>query len=207
MWLRNWDNLFCAFFGLVGNSGSSFGDGSLGFTVPSGSSGSSIKFSQGTHKSVNGYGYSLVNNYSMFFHSGDTGIDSGTSSAGKFKIIVGTGTTPVTYDDFKLASELKDKSVLSHVQYKAEQIDYNNDTKTWGKRIIREFRNLSDDVLTITEIGVQCNVNADGSSGSTCYGVLVYREVLDEPLVVQPDQKFAISIPMYVQMIHHPDLA
>lgn len=192
MWLRNWDNAFCAMFGLGENTSASFKDGY-----------SALKFIGGNtynlHENSSGTNYVIsfprrASNYS-------TSINSSNLSSSVYEINVGTGTTEETYDDYKMESPLTSAS-LTHVEYLFESLGYDEETQTWGKKVTRAFRNATEEQLTITEIGIYMGMSTT-SSGTA----MVYHEILNEPIVVEPDQKFSVSIPMYAQMLHHPNLA
>ena len=192
MWLRNWDNAFVGVFGLGANTNATFGDGYVSLKFTNGSS----YYIHENSASQNPIVIGLPRSSSYY----STGINTTSSLGTKYEINVGTGTTPVTYNDYKMESPLTSSSI-THIGYSFESLGYDSTTKTWGKNVIRSFRNATNGQLTISEIGIYMGLS--GSNGGTA---LVYHEVLDEPIVVEPDQKFNICIPVYAQMLHHPNL-
>lgn len=100
-------------------------------------------------------------------------------------IIVGSGTTPVTSSDFQLEEEIT--TGLSSPSITREW------NATEGYLTYRKnMTNSSDTELTISEIGLTWGVIP--TAATTYYQVLVYREVLDTPLVVQPGETFTVSV-------------
>ena len=91
-------------------------------------------------------------------------------------IVIGKGTTPPVATDWALESE-----IYSGITYAAltSKINVTEGTLTYDKIM----RNDSDSEITISELGLTWTVsNTDKSY--TGYQILVYREVLDQPLVV-----------------------
>lgn len=212
MWLRNYDNILCSMFGAGAYNGggawntSTFADGSLkvknylgtevammNFTQPSGTSISNSAMEQFT-------GFCVALSHFTNYITPTNGISYSAAYPFSF-IAVGSGTTTPTYDDYNL--EAIHSSSLTHLGYKIQTIGYNDTDKSWGKRITRSFRNSSSNTITISEIGVYGCIPYGSNKTSHC---LLYREVLDTPITVEADQKFEVSVDMYCQMIHHPDL-
>lgn len=203
MWTRNYDNILCSRFG-SGRAGdmSNFGDGYFSVKkLDGGIARLSVNSLTSTVTSYNmNYGIALTNSDNTLIKK-STELSSGNYTY--FTINVGTGTTAPTYDDYILENPITSTSSLEVVSTTLSDLGFDSTTKTWGKRISRCFRNLTSSTMTISEVGIygSCNTN-----GSAAMWVLLYREVLAEPITVEPDQKFEVSVDSYCQMIHHPDL-
>lgn len=90
-----------------------------------------------------------------------------------FGIVVGTGTTAVSRDDFTLVNQVKHgfgTGQLVHGETTVEDVDGNPPSSVW--RVIRTFTNESSATITIREIGLVANCN--GRS------VLIARDVLSQ---------------------------
>lgn len=96
---------------------------------------------------------------------------------------VGTGTTPVTATDYKLEAE-----ITSGVN---RTISTTNDVAAGVMRRHMTITNSSTDFITITEIGITVMCN---SGYSTTARVLVYREVLEEPIVLAAGESFTFTL-------------
>jgi len=107
----------------------------------------------------------------------------GYGEAGK-GIVIGTGTTPVTLDDYKLEAKISHGTGAGQMVYK-EQSPHQHETTASGWRTImeRHFENQSGNSIYIGETGVQGKV---GTPGTAYCCVLVCRNVHD-PAVEVPD--------------------
>lgn len=101
-------------------------------------------------------------------------LNSFTSGGAYSYIVVGSGTTPATVDDYKLESQIT--SGLTGTS--AITVDEDNDAT-----YTLTLTNTSDADITIGEIGIfaSCFVN-NTSSGTDC--VLMERTVLDAPITI-----------------------
>lgn len=96
-------------------------------------------------------------------------------------LLVGTGTTPPTIDDYKLDSLVSNYTVLAQThtliaEYSASAFI-----------ITRTIQNPSlAEPLTIKEVGLF------GGDGQQLY--MLAREVLDEPVILQPGEKHAFTM-------------
>ena len=92
----------------------------------------------------------------------------------EYGIVVGTGSTPVTRDDYKLESLVPDGFADGQMVYgKTTVEDVNGDPPSSVFRIIRTFTNEGSTTITIYEIGLI--VKAQDKY------VLIARDVLDTP--------------------------
>lgn len=98
--------------------------------------------------------------------------------AGNF-MLLGTGTTPPTIDDYKLASFVKLTVVNSDQTYYSRKGSILTYTRT--------FRNDLSEAVTITELGMYIG----GPNTNKPY--LIAREVLAEPVVIQSGESKAFT--------------
>ena len=148
-----------------------------------------IKGTDGTNRiyirclsdSVSNYAYSPIN-----------GIHSQTQNYNDYgysNFVVGSGTTPVSEDDYCLESEI---TTLKAVAVTTSR-DYVNATVTFTKTMT----NTASDPIVVSEIGIvflcQYSTSSGGGSG-TAFPVLAYREVLDTPVTVGAGETFAVTI-------------
>ena len=96
----------------------------------------------------------------------------------KYGILVGTGTAPVTKDDYDLNSQIPDGFADGQMVHgKTTVEDVNGDPPSSVFRIIRTFTNEGSSTITVYEIGLVARVNEN----STVKYVLIARDVLDTP--------------------------
>lgn len=110
--------------------------------------------------------------------------DSSSVSTG---LICGSGDTPVTYDDYKLATELTSNEI-SFVSINYSDTTYDEATNSFKRTVKKIFAAKKD--LTIKEIGFANYVY----NGSGQYITLLYRKVLDEPISVQANSNFELTL-------------
>ena len=193
MFLRNYDNMmvldhFTADYTntyngsslLYINNSNAFGDGNI-----------NVKRSDG---SVAGFVKVYHSNHVLFI-----------APLSPQNICIGTGNTPVTYDDYTLSGEILDNRKLTYISYK---INYDAEGHKVSKTVTYTYTNETDSNITISEWGLfrQWSTN-NGSSAvlfsNSSYNILFYREVLETPITIEPGTsatlKFKIDIP-----INHP---
>ena len=96
-------------------------------------------------------------------------------------LLVGAGTTPPTIDDYKLDSLVSNYTVVAQTHTTFSGYNAN------AFIITRTIQNPSlAEPLTIKEVGLF------GGSGRQLY--MIAREVLDEPVVLQPGEKHAFTM-------------
>lgn len=195
MWLRNFDNWMMIASGLpfvpYGNyqtglnvNGSDvFGEGYVNVKAPNGSI-YNIRIIKGDH----------------FFAPA---ICSGSN------IVLGSGTTAVTYDDFKLSGDV----IASNRQLTVvnPQTIYDAVSKKYLKVITITYTNTTSSSVTISEWGIY-QVNNDSNttytnrdfSNTDSNIVLLYREVLPSPIVVVAGETITLSLKLDFPMPNHP---
>ena len=109
--------------------------------------------------------------------------DSGYVGSG---LICGSGDTPVTYDDYKLATEFTSNDI-SIVSIKYSDTTYDEATNSFKRTETKIFAAKQD--LIIKEIGFSSGVY----SNSSLYETLMFRKVLDEPISVQANSNFELT--------------
>lgn len=103
-------------------------------------------------------------------------------------LVCGSGSTPVTYDDYKL------ENILTDTQAQGVKIEgdynpvYNEETDSWSRTVSRTF--LANEDLVINEIGVYQGCTYEYEKRQL---VMVYRKVLDTPIEVPAGANFTIS--------------
>ena len=173
MLLRNYYNwLAMLAMGVSSTDTSTFGDGHLNTKVLGGSL-AAIKLTQ--YSEVVGFGNSI----STSIVGSDT-----TSNA----IIIGSGDTAVTFDDYAL------DSIISSGWTKGTPIvgtpAYNSGTKKWTNTISFVCTNTSGSDLTIKEIGIVARIVDYVSTTSS----LIYREVLASPVTITNGTSSTITL-------------
>lgn len=103
-------------------------------------------------------------------------------------IFVGTGTDEVTADDYKLSNA----AALSSTS--AECVGSNGVYNT-----IRTFVNDTEEDITITEAGLYV-VNNCHYSSTTCYPVLIAREVLSSPVTIGVGETYTFTYTINVSI-------
>ena len=114
-------------------------------------------------------------------------------------VLVGSGTTPVTADDYILESlittvEKQNSSVV--IDYKID-----NDSKSIATKMTIKvaIKNTGTENITISEIGLyETPYTGSGSNSSKC--VLLYREVLNNPITLAPEEFSTFQI--VIDIVH-----
>ncbi len=97
--------------------------------------------------------------------------------------VVGSGTTPVTADDYKV-----EKEIVSGLACEAVTSTVDEATHTVVFR--KTLRNTSEKDITISEVGLTGAVRAN----STVSQALIYREVLQTPVTIAPGESATIRM-------------
>lgn len=118
-------------------------------------------------------------------------------------ICLGDGNTPVTYDDYKLSGNVVTNNLVSI----SSDIKYDTDTKTYITTTVATYNNSESEPITISEWGTFASQNAYVSSSKGVYSnngnyVLLTREVLDEPVVIEPGTTATLTFTLRVGLMH-----
>lgn len=99
-----------------------------------------------------------------------------TSSSSYSTIVFGSGNTPVTFDDYKLAEQIPNSTIYTSTSYgdnvRINTVTYDASTGSYTADISILITNKSGEEITIREFGLGI------------YYYLYYREVLEEPFTI-----------------------
>jgi hypothetical protein len=117
---------------------------------------------------------------------------SGNSDYG---IVVGSGTTPVTLNNYKLQSKISHGILAGQLQYGNVRISTMDmsDPNKWFFYITRVFTNGTTADITITEVGLIVYLFSDSSIGVNSPYYLIARDVLAEPITLAPNDSTLIQ--------------
>lgn len=188
MILRNYDNIMLAIRIPVANYNTNlstdtttFGDGHI-----------NAKLSNGTLVPI--YPRNSSTQYVPFDYFNETSNIDTIGWASYFNnLICGSGDTPVTYDDYKLASIIN-QSQLAVVSgtHTATTPVYNEVDGSWSVTYTRLFKNNTSETLTIREIGVMSPFR-NSSSTNALAGALTFRKVLENAIDVHANGLVELS--------------
>ena len=97
-------------------------------------------------------------------------------------ILIGTGDTPPTYDDYTLENRVTLTSVSTNISY--DVVTENNVVK-FRTLLTKTVNNNTQDTVTIKEIGVHKGIYT--TNNTTYQDILISREILSEPIVIEPN--------------------
>lgn len=125
----------------------------------------------------------------------DTSV-TGSSATSAPSIIFGSGDTPVTYDDYMLASQISTDIVKSNIYNNPSRCSYNASTKKWTSYITMTLTNNSTSAITIKEVGIKMALYGTTIAQSA----LVYREVLASPITISAGETVTYTQHLEYQM-------
>ena len=141
----------------------------------------------------------------------NTGIAKSSSAAvsrgffvfGPGSICLGTGNTPVTYDDFKLSGDLVANKLIEIED--SAQMTYDTDKKCWKHVFQATYSNTTDTNLTISEWGLFRTQNGSAAKAYAEDGssVLLFREVLSAPVVIAAGTTGTLTFEMELPMTNY----
>lgn len=198
MFLRNYDNYFVALnlcpYGEYNTNYPCGGSPSM--------SSATFEYADGAfvQKNTNGSNVSVKLAGTMTSSAGDT---KGPLMFNKNGICLGTGTTPVTYDDYRLSGDV----IPNKLAMVSKDRTYDFNTHRWTATLTATYSNTGDEAITISEWGIWRNNNdytttAFSNASTTC--CLVFREVLDEPIVIEPGTTATLTFSVEIPMPNHP---
>lgn len=122
---------------------------------------------------------------------------------GTMTLEIGSGTTMPTYDDYTLESPIVANRKKINIQYPygGYKIDYDTNIRTLTVRYI--IQNTGTEPLNINEYGIYSYISYNGTYGGTI--CLIYREVLDETVILQPDDIYSFDF-TYTTEFYYPIL-
>lgn len=122
----------------------------------------------------------LVNSISLYIPGGEN----------TCTLVVGTGITKDKSTDYTMEYIIQDTSILQVVS-QTSSIYYTQLADSLGT-VSRTIKNVSDTTITITEIGLYTRGTYDNELW------LLYREVLDSPVTLEPGKKYTFTIDLCV---------
>lgn len=186
MFLRNYDNYMAGLNLFESISVSNASTGGLGAFYTDGYF--NQKAADGTSTSI------YYNNSSQFYPA------LALSAKG---ICLGTGKAEVAYDDYKLSGDVIDNKLVEV----SKDITYIASTGKIRKTLVATYTNSGDTDITISEWGLWRGNNAGASaqfSHTTGSTVLVYRAVLDDPIVIEAGTTATLTFSIDIPMPNHP---
>lgn len=195
MFLRNYDNYLVA-LNLCTASSSGYEGlavGNLGWGAISG-----FEDDQYNQRAANG-------TVSKVYICGNSGYMGPPIMLTPINICLGTGNIAVNYDDYCLSGEVIPNKLVAISSTTAQ---YNATTHTWTKQLSATYSNTTEEVISIAEWGLwRANVSSVGNqsfSHTSSNSVLTYREVLDEPIVIEPGTTTTLTFSIIIPMANHP---
>jgi len=120
---------------------------------------------------------------------------SAPSGNSDYGIVVGSGTVPVTLNDFRLQTKIPHGNLAGQLQYgdvRISTMDMSDPIK-WFFNIARTFTNATTANITITEVGLIVYLIADSATGIYSPYYLIARDVLQEPITLAPNDSVLIQ--------------
>lgn len=194
MFLRNFDNFLMGLVGLPSapNTNFNYVDGNMyiNYSGQFGDGSVNVKKANGSIEAMK------VNNGSYV---------SSTLGMGKSNICLGTGNTPVTYEDYDLSGDIVSSKLLT---YQSHEFTYDESTHKFKKRVTYTYSNTGSTDLVVSEWGLWTSSGTYFSSAvnfrdNKTYDVLLYREVLDEPLTIPAGVTSTLTFEVEFPMMHH----
>ena len=146
-----------------------------------------------------GYGrYALSSNVTTtMMPSSGVATTATTGISYQTTLVVGSGTTPVTDDDYKLDSPITTLTAVSATtSCKTEDTRANLSPTSFT--VTTTYRNDTEAPVTVNEIGIMIPVgykhSGTGSNRNALSSCLIYREVLETPVTIESNQLRTFSI-------------
>ncbi len=124
----------------------------------------------------------IIHPFTGAYHFLDVKAGEGSAVKG---VVIGSGTTPPTNDDYKLESQY-DTSVFLH---SSTSITITDEEGYVVLRIIRTFTNVSGSPQTIGEVGLICRTSTHEVTNAL---ILIARDVLSTPITVNDGESALI---------------
>jgi len=101
----------------------------------------------------------------------------------RYGIVVGSGTTGVSLEDYKLASEISHGTGTGQLYYYKTDTSYSTDADRSYLSVHRTFENKSTSNVTVSEVGLKFVIVG---SGARYYYFLILRDLLDTAVTMAP---------------------
>ena len=112
-------------------------------------------------------------------------------------LVVGSGTTPVTDDDYKLDTPITTLTAVSATT-SCKTSPTGNVLSPTSFTVTTTYRNDTEAPVTVKEIGIMIPVgyksSGSGTNANALSSCLIYREVLETPVTIEPGQLRTFSI-------------
>lgn len=134
------------------------------------------------------YSEQNIDVYNAFYTSSSS--SSTVYYSNTIAMLVGTGNTAATKDDYKLVSQVELESGVDSATMDAEH---------GMLRVVREFINNTGSNVIITEVGMyNVSISKSSSSAWTVHTFLIGREVLSESVTIEPGKSctFTFTVDM-----------
>ena len=148
-----------------------------------------------------GYGRNYVDSNSTNYMIPSSGQVSTTRKGitGQTTLVVGSGTTPVTDDDYKLDVPIASASLTAVSATTSCKTENTGEALSpTSFTITTTYRNDTEAPVTVNEIGIMIPVGCKSSISATMPNALssclIYREVLETPVTIEPGQLRTFSI-------------
>lgn len=120
-------------------------------------------------------------------------------------ICLGDGTTEVSYEDYRLSGN----AIPNKLVEVSKNVTYNAATHKFKKTLVATYTNSGNADITISEWGLwrynSQNGNSDiNYSQASDVVVLVYRAVLDTPIVIEAGTTATLTFSIDIPMPNHP---
>lgn len=195
MWLRNYYNLLTA--ALLGDKNEASGVAPADYTPPIRVRLADGSYKQAVHEPGGSDGLYGSRDLTPLLEIGKrsfagllTSEPTSYNSPGAY-LALGTGSTAVTYDDYKLASMANLGSLVAQGGALKTPSTYDSDTHKYKSERSFTITNSSSDPKTVREIGIYVG----GGYANTSYInlCLVYREVLEEAITLEQGESIVIT--------------
>ena len=120
-------------------------------------------------------------------------------------ICLGTGNADVTYDDYKLSGDVVPNKLVEV----SRNVTYNATTHKFKRTLVATYTNTGSTDITISEWG-WWRYNTNGSNADAAYSndsgeaAIVYRAVLDTPIVIEAGTTATLTFSIDIPMPNHP---
>lgn len=118
----------------------------------------------------------------------------GSSGSNAQGIVVGTGTSPYHFDQYKLSMIVPNGTSNGQLSYQQSNYpikSWDSVARKYTSTFVRILNNNSSASITLTEVGIYCNIGGGGSN-------MAVRDVLGTPVVVPAGGKLTITYSIYV---------
>lgn len=129
-----------------------------------------------TYENINNMGFTISSIPSTHYHLTDSNTNYYPNYRG---IVFGSGTTPPQKTDYKIENHIADGLI-----YTNNSTSKTNNIVNW----VQTVQNISSEPITISEVGLFTTL------GNKNFCILLTRTVLDNPVVLQPNEVKTFTI-------------